>query len=416
MSRILAYTSPARGHLFPLMAILLELRSRGHDVVVRTLAGELGMVRGLGIDAEPIDSRIEDRPLDDWRHSRAQAALRASVATFAERALFDSADLADAIERHRPDAVIVDTNAWGAQAAAEAWGGPWCSLMPYPTPLPSADVPPFGLGLPPAHGAIGRVRDAALRPMIIGAIEKATLPRYNEVRAHLGLAPLGTVAALYANPPLTLLLTAEPFEYHRRDWPASFVQVGPCDWDPPAERPAWLDEIDQPIALVTTSSEYQADGRLVDAAIEALDALGLYVVASLPAVADARAVPRAHARVERFVPHGAVLDRAVVAVTHAGMGATQKALVRGVPVCAVPFGRDQFEVARRVEVAGAGSRLPGRRLTADRLRAATQTALTRTAGARRVAAGFAAAGGPPAAADAVEARLLGLAALHPPGA
>ena len=29
------------------------------------------------------------------------------------------------------------------------------------------------------------------------------------------------------------------------------------------------------------------------------------------------------------------------------MGATQKALAHGVPVCAVPFGRDQFEVARR---------------------------------------------------------------------
>jgi len=25
-------------------------------------------------------------------------------------------------------------------------------------------------------------------------------------------------------------------------------------------------------------------------------------------------------------------------------------LSRGIPVCAVPFGRDQFEVARRVEV------------------------------------------------------------------
>ena len=33
----------------------------------------------------------------------------------------------------------------------------------------------------------------------------------------------------------------------------------------------------------------------------------------------------------------------------------------GVPVCAVPFGRDQLEVARRVEVAGAGVQLSGHR-------------------------------------------------------
>ena len=54
----------------------------------------------------------------------------------------------------------------------------------------------------------------------------------------------------------------------------------------------------------------------------------------------------------------AVLDRAVCVVCHAGMGITQKALAHGVPVVAVPFGRDQPEVARRVEVAGAGVRLP----------------------------------------------------------
>jgi hypothetical protein len=75
------------------------------------------------------------------------------------------------------------------------------------------------------------------------------------------------------------------------------------------------------------------------------------------------------------------------------MGATQKALARGIPVCAVPFGRDQFEVARRVQVAGAGTRLPANRLRPDRLRTKVREAMTCTEGARRVGAGFAAAGG-----------------------
>jgi UDP:flavonoid glycosyltransferase YjiC (YdhE family) len=57
----------------------------------------------------------------------------------------------------------------------------------------------------------------------------------------------------------------------------------------------------------------------------------------------------------------------VGAVTHGGMGATQKALAPGVPVCVVPFGRDQPEVARRVEVAGAATRLPANSLTTERL-------------------------------------------------
>jgi UDP:flavonoid glycosyltransferase YjiC (YdhE family) len=113
--------------------------------------------------------------------------------------------------------------------------------------------------------------------------------------------------------------------------------------------------------------------------------------------------------VERFLAHGPLLDRAVCAVTHGGMGATQKALARGVPVCAVPFGRDQLEVARRVQIADAGTRLPASRLTAPRLRSKVAEAITKSEGAARVAAGFKAAGGPPAAADAIENRLLATA-------
>jgi UDP:flavonoid glycosyltransferase YjiC (YdhE family) len=76
----------------------------------------------------------------------------------------------------------------------------------------------------------------------------------------------------------------------------------------------------------------------------------------------------------------------------------------------VPFGRDQLEVARRVEVAHAGTRLPASRLNPDRLRAKIKEAMTCTAGARRIAGAYAATGGPQAAADAFEARLLHQAA------
>ena len=106
-------------------------------------------------------------------------------------------------------------------------------------------------------------------------------------------------------------------------------------------------------------------------------------------------------------PHGALLERAVCVVCHAGMGITQKALAHGVPVVAVPFGRDQPEVARRVEVAHAGVRLPARRLRRRRGFARRSAARsTCSPGAERIAAAFAAAGGPNAAADALETLVL----------
>ena len=41
VSRILAYTSPARGHLYPVTPILDELHRRGHEIAVRTLGSEV---------------------------------------------------------------------------------------------------------------------------------------------------------------------------------------------------------------------------------------------------------------------------------------------------------------------------------------------------------------------------------------
>ena len=110
-----------------------------------------------------------------------------------------------------------------------------------------------------------------------------------------------------------------------------------------------------------------------------------------------------------FVQRVLLPERAVCAITHGGMGTTVKALDRGVPVCVVPFARDQAEVARRVQVARCGTRLPAEKLTAARLLAKVRTAMTMTEGVRRVAAGFTATGGVTRGADLIEQQLLGQA-------
>ncbi len=405
MSRILAYTSPARGHLFPITPILDELHRRGHEIALRTLASQVPLMRDRGFDAAPIDSAIEQIPINDYLARTPLGAQKRAVRGFCERAKVDAVDLQSAIDRLHPDALLVDSNTWGAMIVAEKWGGPWASWCPYPLPVPSRDAPPFGPGLPPASGSAGRLRDAILRPIFFGSLERLVTPRVNELREHFGLRPGKGAADMFATPPLLFYLTAEPFEYPRSDWPSNIRMVGPCDWDPPTEPPPWLDEVKQPIVLVTTSSEFQDDGQLVRCALEALADEDVYIVATLPAQDTTGITPPPNGRVFSFIPHAPILERAACAVTHAGMGATQKALAHGVPVCAVPFGRDQLEVARRVEVAQAGTRLPANRLRPDRLRNAVREAMGRADGAKRVAAAFAAAGGAKSAADAFEANL-----------
>jgi len=245
-------------------------------------------------------------------------------------------------------------------------------------------------------------------------LNRTVLPPLNAVRAKAGAPALANGSEVFALAPLVLYLTAEPFEYPRSDWPACVRMVGPCAWDPPGEPPAWLAEIERPLVLVSTSSERQDDRRLVTTALEAFAEQDVELVATLPAEGVAGIDVPANAHVERFLPHAPLLAKAACAITHGGAGVTQKALAAGVPVCVVPFGRDQHEVARRVEVAGAGTRLPAARLSPRRLRAKVSEAMTMRLAARGVAEAFAAAGGPIAAADALEALMLNASRRKPP--
>jgi MGT family glycosyltransferase len=409
MATILAYTSPALGHLLPISALMSELSRRGHKVHVRTLSSGVDIGQRFGFATDVIDPRIEAIEMDDWKGSNPIAALKLSVMAFARRAAHEVDDLADATARVRPDALIVDVNCWGALSAAEAGDIPWACVSPYTPPLLSPGVPPFGLGLKPLPGLLGRMRDAVARATVLGRVESVMLPPINAIRAEVNVAAVGSIDEFLRRSPLLLVTSGKPLQYPQTEWGDAVQMIGPCDVDPGATTdPEWLASVDRPIVLVTSSSEKQADADLVSTAMTALADEPVHVVATLPAGLPDGLVAPPNATLCRMVPHGVILTRSVCAVTHGGMGVTQKALARGVPVCVVPFGRDQFEVARRVEQARCGTRLLAKDLSPVLLRARVRDAMTMTAGARRVADGFKATGGVDRGAELVEQRVLGV--------
>jgi MGT family glycosyltransferase len=408
MAKILAYNTPAMGHLFPTSVLLSELRSRGHDIALRTLAAGVDIGRDLGFATAAVDPRIEAMPLDDANAPNPTVGLQRAFGTFARHAEYEVTDLRKAIDEVDPDVVIVDANCWGGAAMAEASGLPWASFWPFIPYLRSRGVPPFGPGLRPWPGVLGRVRDALVRQKSAGLFDQAMVLPLNRIRAQVGVPPIESADEYVLRAPLKLIATAQPFDYPHPDWDDSIQLIGACSYDPaPKAVPDWLDAVDQPIVLVSTSSEWHGDADLARMALTALADEPVHVVVTFPAGVPTGLTPPANATVREFVPHSLVLDRAACAITHGGMGTTQKALVRGVPVCVVPRGRDQFEVARRVEVAGCGTRLPAEGLTPTRLREKVRQAMAMTDGARRVAAGYAATGGAARGADLIERRLLG---------
>src|SRR5436190_5582054 len=401
MARLLAYTSSTPGHVFPPVGMLLELRRRGHEIHVRTQAPDVERLAALGFDVAAIDPRIEEIEFDDWRARTQVNAMRRILTLYAQYAELEIPDVRLAIEEVRPDAVIMDVQCEGGGYVAAASGLPWAQYCPYPPAFPSRDAPPHGLGFRPARGPLGRARDRIWHAIGDRLLAPHVAAR-NELRAKLGLPPLRKYEDQWREADRFIAFTAEPYEYPRSDWPPSVRLVGPGTWEPVAEPPEWLASETRPIVLVTASTAYQSDEKLISTALEAFAGEDVALVATTAAHDPSGFTAPNNARLEQFLPHGPIIARAACVLCHGGQGTTQRALAAGVPVCVVPFCRDQFDVARRVVLADAGTRLHHKRLNPERLRSAVRGAMAKRPGAERVARGFAAAGGAAAAADAVE--------------
>jgi UDP:flavonoid glycosyltransferase YjiC (YdhE family) len=405
MARVLIYTAPGSGHAYPPVATAIALRDRGHDVRVRTASGSVEAIGRLGLAATAIDPRVEAIPLEDWKARTPIGALIAAGQTFDRRARYEVPDLQGAIEAEDPELLWVDINAPGAAVAAEASGLPWAHYLPYPHPLPARGVPSFGPGFAPSRSPLAGLRDAGLEAFKKRAF-RPMLRSQNSRRVALGLPPLGSVYDFAFLAPLAIQFSAEPFEYPR-EWPENVRLVGPALWEPPGPEPEWLAAEQRPIVLVTASTEFQDDAKLIHSALEAFADWPYTIVATTATHDPGDFDVPPNARVERYLPHAPILRRAAAVISHGGMGTTQKALAAGVPVCAVPFMRDQFEVARRVEHCGGGTLLAAKRLRPERLRSAVERAIARREGAERVRDAFSRAGGAEAAASALEELLAG---------
>src|SRR3954471_16802416 len=173
MSTFLAYSSPAAGHLFPLVPGLLALQDRGHEVHVYTASELVDGARAAGLrHVAALDARISDVEVRDYEARSGTQRLVVGFENLLGRGPAEAEDLRRAIAETQPGAGLVDVNAHGAAVpvprhgqpsapggAAQRAARPWATTLPSLLPLPGAGVPPYGLGLAPATGPLGRLRD-----------------------------------------------------------------------------------------------------------------------------------------------------------------------------------------------------------------------------------------------------------------
>ena len=103
-----------------------------------------------------------------------------------KRGPYEMAQVRDDVAALRPDVLLTDMNAYGAVVAAEATGLPWASIQPTLLAYPTDEIPPFGFGLKPIGGPVGRMRNRLMNRLMVSVYSKAMMPGINRLRADAG--------------------------------------------------------------------------------------------------------------------------------------------------------------------------------------------------------------------------------------
>jgi UDP:flavonoid glycosyltransferase YjiC (YdhE family) len=388
------------GNVPPQLTLAKRLVARGHRVRMLAPAVLRESIEAAGIEFEPYheipehDESVPETSLvrDFEARSKLGAAAAARDNVLAAMARPVAADVLATLERRPADVVAFDFALFGGLFAAEKAAVPAAMLIHTIYPFPAPGLPPYGMGWAPLGGPLGRLREAVGRLIFRQVYERPLLPRFNGVRADLGLEPLRTFDDLLARIDRALVLTSPAFDFPAR-LPTNVEYVGPqldegdstAAWDSP-----WSPGDDRPLVVVGLSTTHQAHDRLLGRVVAALANLPVRALVTTGGM-TLRSRPPANVHIARFVPHAQVMPQAAAVVTHAGLGTVHVAVAHGLPLVCLPIGRDQPDNAARVSWHGAGLRLSPKSSPAA-IGAAVERVLREpafAASARRLAAAFA---------------------------
>jgi MGT family glycosyltransferase len=410
--KILIASTPATGHLNPLLAIGRILIAEGHEVAflsgsaLRSRIEDIGatfhaLPEGADFDLRDFDSVAPELksipPGLDW--------LRVAM----ERVFVDTVPaqhkgLQQVLRDFPADVVIGDDMIFGVLPMLL---GPHSKRPPIMLCGTSflhwhrEDGAPHFVGLPPATTKQQRDHYAAMYREHDRLIYQPVADRLNRTLMTIGVGPLSMTLfdSVVDLADAYLQLTVPSFEFPR-DIPPSVHFVGTPPIIPnQAPLPSWADELDgsRKVVLVTQGTLANHNfGLLIGPTLAALanepDLLVVATAGGRPIDAIPGPIP-GNARLSQYLPFEWVLPKVDVFVTNGGYGSVNQAMSFGIPLVTAGLTEDKADVNARVAWSGVGINLATNEPTPQALREAVRAVLDKPDYRRRAASMAAEFGG-----------------------
>lgn len=392
MTSVIIASTPVRGHVTPLLAVAEALVAAGDRVRFLTGARYRDDVTATGAEFLPLppEADYDDRDMDaafpGRRGLRGPRGIRYDmIEIFLKPVPAQLRALRAAIDAEPTDAVLAESM-FGA--AAMLSGLPRTerplvvNLGIVPLAMKHPDVAPFGLGIKPMPGAIGRLRNSLLAVSAEKGVF-APVQRYADelTRAETGRSLDRFFLDWPAGADLLVQFTVPEFEYERRGLPETVHFVGPVSRARASagDLPAWWPELgaDRRVVHVTQGTVANSEWTLIEPTVRALaddDVLVVVSTGGRPVETLPARLP-ANVRAASFLPYDRLLPLTDVLVTNGGYGGVHYALEYGVPLVVAGRTEDKAEVNARVSWSGAGIDLRTDTPSPERIRTAVRTVL-----------------------------------------
>lgn len=391
MTAILITSTPVHGHVMPLLAVTRSLVAAGHDVRFLTGLRYREHVEDAGARYLPLpaEADFDDRSIDASFPGRigltGPAAIRYDMLEIFLRPVpHQVAAVREALAAERTDVILSEPMFAGMIAFVDDPGTPpVVDLGIIPLGVKSRDTAPFGLGIPPLPGPIGRLRNAFLTLTAERGVFAPVQKEAQRLALELtGKPMLGFFLDWPSRADAVVQFTVPSFEYPRSDLSAKVHFVGPVSRSAAGigKLPEWWHELDgsRPVVHVSqgTVANQDYDELIVPTMTGLADDDVLVVVSTggRPVHTVPGRIP-ANVRLAEYLPYDELLPKVDVLVTNGGYGGVHFAMQHGVPIVVAGMTEDKAEVSARVAWSGVGVNLRTNRPAAAAVAKAVRTVL-----------------------------------------